>query len=211
MPHTLGNRIAAVAIRDQMPIPPLIDMQETGMKTIEEVKEDITKFLEKKNIETLLVTCEHFSYFRETNEIKRLLYCLPEACDFEVYLVTRDLEEYRISYLEHAKTTGHGPSSNPHSPYYFEKDSWLLDDQALVQCWQAEFSNLQIITYERSRMIYKLGQAMNLPSNLINKEFKINTNAPHSKRLKNIIRDALKKFPLGKYSLRQFRKWKWGA
>lgn len=210
MPHGLGGRLAAVSIRDKMPIPPLLDMQANGIRTPEEVTADVNAFLKDKAIDTLLITSEHFSYFRTSQEIQQLRACLPQRPEFQIYLVVRDLEEYRVSYREHVKTTGHGPSDDPASPYYSGKDSWLLDDQALIDCWQAEFENVHIINYSKEGMIKKLGEAMELPSDILNQEYRLNTNSPRLKAFKSFFRKSIKTTALGRKGLKLFRRFKWG-
>ncbi len=210
VPHSIGNQLAAVSIRNQLPIPPLLDMQHTGMLTLDEVAENVRSFIEGKSIETLLITSEHFSYFRSTEEIQRLRQCLPSNAEVFVYLVVRNPEDYRLSYRAHVKTTGHGPSDNPASPYYTERDSWLLDDEALINCWQSQFENFQVLDYTPEGMIHRLGSAMGLPSPILSKEYRLNTNSHRKKMLLKSLRDTLKKIPHGKNALRVFRKWRWG-
>lgn len=210
VPHGLGGRLAAVSIRDQMPIPPLLDMQQTGMMTAAEVTANVNSFLAGKNIETLLISSEHFSYFRTQAEITALRACLPKDVPIFVYLVVRDPEDYRISYRDHVKTTGHGPSDDPKSPYYFGKDSWLLNDEALIRCWRSEFEHFHVLDYEREGMIKKLGSAMGLPSEILKKELRLNTNSPFTKSLKSKFRKIIKKIPLGHRLLNKFRRAKWG-
>ena len=185
-------------------------MRKTGMKSLSQVKADIDSFLRGKDIETLIVSCEHFSYFREKKEIERLTSNFPLGIEIAVFLVVRDLEDYRISYREHVKTTGHGESDDLESPYYLKEDSWLLDDEALIKCRKSQFKNFTLINYEQKGMVRKLAETMQLPHRTLTKEYQLNTNSPFLKRLKKLIRNLIKTTSFGRTCLRKYRKKIWG-
>lgn len=83
LPWRLSNLIAAVAVRDNLPIPPRIGSQ---LPSIEQLRQTINQYLQDKPHHTHIVSSEHLSYFRTTEELIRLKYLLPKAEIFKVFL-----------------------------------------------------------------------------------------------------------------------------
>lgn len=207
LPHRVGNRLASFAIRDHLPIPPLLDRK--GVKPSKEsLIEDIRALTEDKNFHTYIISSEHLSYLRTTEEIELVKSCLPPQTDISVFLVLRNQEDFLNSYREQITSSGHGPKNDPSSPYYCEPDSWLLDDETLVNSWKSVFPNIKILDYQRENMLKNLGRAMGFPEEILDKEIRLNINSPRWKAFKNHLRKILKATPLGQSSLRKFRQWK---
>ena len=210
LPLRFGNRIAAVAVRDGLPIPPRDSLKKSDVIPVDGIAGEIAQFLKDKEFETLVVSSEHLSYFRTSAEIAKMREAFPSELEYSIYLVTRDREDFRISYRDQITSTGHGPSDDPSSPYYCEKDSWLLDDDALIQAWKGEFENVTVLEYSKSGMVQKLGAAMGLPETVLEKEYRLNVTSAWWENAKLGIKKFVKKLPFGRGFLMKFRRWRWG-
>jgi hypothetical protein len=179
--------MAAASIRDDLPIPPLIDARYFQQDlSIEKLAGDVRRFLANRKYDTLIVSSEHFSYFRTAPEIDRLRRILPGDHQVWAFLVLREREDFRVSYLRQTVKTGHGPTEEKTSPYYCGKDSWLLEDDKIIDLWTREVAALQVLDYSRNGIIRKLLAAMELPEDLLEEE--VWTNATPSGAVRFLTR-----------------------
>jgi hypothetical protein len=129
------------------------------------------EFLHEKKFTTLLLSCEHFSYFRQQKEINALKALLLEAAQIEaskvsVCLVLRDPKQFLDSYVNQLKKKGYETSNEELSPYYCREDSWLVDDSAIQEIWESNFDRLDILNYESGNIVPRLCEVMDLPKSI---------------------------------------------
>lgn len=104
------------------------------------------------NTQHLIASHEALSYVRERHELE-VLKEMAEQCGRKVriYLVIREhatwLESYRKNIASFAQT-----APNNSSYHYLEKDSWLFDNAALIEVYEAVFGkgSVIVIDYEQS-------------------------------------------------------------
>lgn len=169
VPVKISNFIAASIIRDQLPIPPVKSLNKVGVApSVEKAHTNLENFLYGKNFRILLLSCEHFSYFRQQTEIDALVDLLQNAAQIKravisVCLVLRQPEDFLNSYTKQIIKSGHGVSREKASPYYCKSDSWLLDDNSIIALWKANFDHLDIIHYEDGNTVLQLCSTIDLP------------------------------------------------
>lgn len=175
LPIEIANRMSAVAIRDNLPIPPL--QSRDGLMenfSVDEIAQEISDHLAEQKGSVLTISSEHLSYFRTDAEIGRLKEFLPRDIEFEIFVVLRDKASFLNSYKKQVIKSGHGTSADKSSPYYCEPDSWLVNDSAIVELWQRHFKTVTVLDYDPNMIVSDLITAMDLPPALIGTETNIN-------------------------------------
>ncbi|WP_135502441.1 hypothetical protein [Roseovarius aestuariivivens] len=170
VPMTLANLIAASLIRNRMPIPPVKALAKAGIEpSVAAARDGLQEFLAGRRFRALILSCEHFSYFRDPSEVEALKDLLKDAAgvdprDVSVCLMLRDPDSFLRSYKRQIVKTGHGTSEDKASPYYCEADSWLLDDTAIKDLWWSHFNRLDVLQYETGDAVFQLCKAMAIPA-----------------------------------------------
>lgn len=169
VPMDISNFISASIIRDQLPIPTVKLLLKAGIvPSVEDAEIMLESFLRGKTFRKLVLSCEHFSYFRQQAEIDSLKSLLLNSAqikpaDVSVCLVLRRPAEFLKSYTDQIIKRGHGVSTDKASPYYCKPDSWLLDDNAIQMLWRSNFDRLDILQYENGNAVLNLCSTMDLP------------------------------------------------
>ncbi len=118
----------------------------------------------------------------------------PPNVDIEVVVVLRPKAAFLESYRRQvAKSTIHDFSSDPTSPYYCERDSWLLDYDRLLRVYGAAFERVVTLDYDSEDMVGKLIERVGISDWEVAKAYRHNV-SPSA--LKIFLKNALLGTPL---------------
>lgn len=194
LPDKYAHTAACLSVRDELPIPGadhLID-KESRIKTEKNLRDCISKFYIENQTNALILSCEHFSYFRTIEEVDRLLSFFACHDEIRVFTVVRDKGSFLNSYKAQIRKTGHGPiKDDTSSPFYCGKDTWLVDYDGMKTPWVARTNDFQIISYENTDdVVTELILAFNLPDFRGGKPYRVNVRTSETR---NIAIQVLKK------------------
>ncbi|CAB4322883.1 unannotated protein [freshwater metagenome] len=85
---------------------------------------------EELNGDDLIISNEELSFIRFPDEVDQLRELLT-GYDLEFIAARRNTDDFLRSYSKWMKLRSYEPSSDPHSRFYIEPDSWILDFDSL--------------------------------------------------------------------------------
>ncbi len=211
LPMHLSALMVAVCIRQGLDIPPIKRLHSERIEFSRDcLIQKLRDFVANRSHQKVVISNEHFSYFRTQCEVDRLLSVLKSALGVgrekvAIHVVLRQKDEWLNSYRSQIVNSGLAPSRDKNSPYYCGRDSWLVDDEAIVELWKENFSNFSLIQYDSADVVSKLILSMNLPVALEQYSGDYRTNLR-----KRGVRSTLKNvIPIPVLTiLRRLRKWK---
>jgi hypothetical protein len=194
VPRKLAIAIVIVCMRDEVPIPP----QQTAERkkrslSFDSVKKEFEAFKRAAAGNTFVISTEHLSYFRTDEEIMRLRSILGHFDEHEIYLALRDKLQFLESYRKQLLKTGHSISTDRTSAYYCEADSWLADDESIMDLWRRNFGNITAIEYDGEDMVNRLASKMGLPVLVTADQYRDNRTDENA-RFGKFIRTARRQF-----------------
>lgn len=170
-PYEGALKISAACIRDECDdIPPLYgqqDWQERRAQLHEECKQEVSKFLGATQPVTLIISCEHLSFFRTDEECAQLRGIFPEGTTFSILLVLREKKDFLRSYRKQViKISASRLTYVKTSPYYCLPGTWLTDFEAIIAQFKKEFGAITVLDYDPKDMISQLVAAAGLSWNV---------------------------------------------
>lgn len=176
VPYQDAKIAACLSVRDGLPIPGRHLFERDGRKSTEKkLRSRISEFYDDNNANTIVISCEHLSYFRTTEEVDHLLSYFEEHNEIDIFVVVREKADFLRSYEAQVKKTGHGPvHEDKSSPYYCGEDSWLIDYDGMQAPWIARANKFHKLSYETENIVTDLIVSLKLPDLSGKKEYRAN-------------------------------------
>lgn len=115
------------------------------------IRRHIRQVISKSSGASLVASTELLSWLRHPGEIERLRELFPLGTAFTVVLCLRDKEDFIASYKRQldARKIPYGTRQGQRS--YVEKDSWLLDYDAIKIAFETLTDDIRVVDYEKAK------------------------------------------------------------
>lgn len=140
-----------------------------------EVRSKIHDYLEKSNLESLLISGEDLSYIRTDKECSRLKSLFDsEVLEFIILLVLRDPESWFASYRNKINELGEGGTPENNSRAFLDPGGWLTDFNQLINVMKSHFDHVVVLDYNEEDSLSGLYRSMGVDPKCVHSVVRLN-------------------------------------